>query len=88
MLTPPPARKAQSPVALVLQVLALVGVLFLFFISLELMGGAFKLMGSDFAETLLATTRNPLAGLFAGILATSLIQSSSTVTSLTVALVA
>ena len=88
MLTPPPARKAQSPAALVLRILALVGVLFVFFVSLDLMGGAFKLMGSGFAETLLATTRNPLAGLFAGILATSLIQSSSTVTSLTVALVA
>ena len=88
MLTPPPARKAQSPAALVLRILAWVGVLFVFFVSLDLMGGAFKLMGSGFAETLLATTRNPLAGLFAGILATSLIQSSSTVTSLTVALVA
>ena len=88
MLTPPPARKAQSPAALVLRILALAGVLLVFFVSLDLMGGAFKLMGSGFAETLLATTRNPLAGLFAGILATSLIQSSSTVTSLTVALVA
>jgi len=88
MLTPPPAKKAQSPAALVLRILALAGVLLVFFVSLDLMGGAFKLMGSGFAETLLATTRNPLAGLFAGILATSLIQSSSTVTSLTVALVA
>ncbi len=88
MLTPPPAKKAQSPTALVLRILALAGVLLVFFVSLDLMGGAFKLMGSGFAETLLATTRNPLAGLFAGILATSLIQSSSTVTSLTVALVA
>lgn len=88
MLTPPPAKKAQSPAALVLRILALLGILFVFFVSLDLMGGAFKLMGSGFAEGLLATTRNPLAGLFAGILATSLIQSSSTVTSLTVALVA
>ena len=88
MLTPPPAKKAKSPAALVLRILALAGVLLVFFVSLELMGGAFKLMGSGFSETLLATTRNPLAGLFAGILATSLIQSSSTVTSLTVALVA
>jgi len=71
-----------------LRVAALVGVLLLFFVSLELMGGAFKLMGKGFAETLLSTTANPFVGLFAGILATSLVQSSSTVTSLTVALVA
>ncbi|MEM1095729.1 MAG: Na/Pi cotransporter family protein, partial [Bacteroidota bacterium] len=71
-----------------LRVAALIGVLLLFFVSLELMGGAFKLMGKGFAETLLSTTANPFVGLFAGILATSLVQSSSTVTSLTVALVA
>ncbi len=86
--TSPPASPAQSPLALVLRIVALLGVLLVFFISLDLMGGAFKLMGSGFAEALLATTKTPLAGLFAGILATSLVQSSSTVTSLTVALVA
>ena len=88
MLTPPPPTRAKSPLALALQVLALLGVLYVFFVSLELMGGAFKLMGAGFAEALLATTSDPLIGLFTGILATSLIQSSSTVTSLTVALVA
>lgn len=87
MLTPPPASKPQTPVALVLRILSLIGILLVFFVSLELMGGAFKLMGSGFAETLLATTSNPLVALFTGILATSLVQSSSTVTSLTVALV-
>ncbi len=63
-------------------------VLLLFFISLDLMSSAFKFMGSGFAENLLATTASPLIGLMTGILATSLVQSSSTVTSLTVALVA
>jgi sodium-dependent phosphate cotransporter len=72
----------------VLQVLSLVLVLFLFFVSLELMGDSFKLMGRDFAETLLATTRNPFVGLFIGILATSLVQSSSTVTAMVVGIVA
>ncbi|MDX1421016.1 MAG: Na/Pi symporter [Rubricoccaceae bacterium] len=88
MLTPPPAAPAKSPLGFALQVLALLGVLYVFFVSLELMGGAFKLMGAGFAEGLLATTSDPLIALFTGILATSLIQSSSTVTSLTVALVA
>ena len=48
----------------------------------------FKLLGKGFAEMLLERTANPLVGLFVGILATSLIQSSSTTTSMTVALVA
>lgn len=73
---------------LILRILALLGVLFVFFVSLELMGGGFKLMGADFAENLLATTSNPLIALFTGILATTLVQSSSTVTTLTVGLVA
>ncbi|HLT46959.1 MAG TPA: Na/Pi symporter [Rubricoccaceae bacterium] len=88
MLTPPPATRAKTPLALALQVLALLGVLYVFFVSLELMGGAFQLMGSGFARALLATTSDPLIGLFTGLLATSLVQSSSVTTSLTVALVA
>ncbi len=70
------------------RVAGLVGILFLFFVSLELMGDSVKLMGRGFAERLLRTTSNPFVGLFVGILATSLVQSSSTVTSLTVGIVA
>ena len=70
-----------------LRVAGLLGILLLFFVSLELMSDAFKLMGRGFAETLLATTASPIMALLTGILATSLVQSSSTVTSLTVALV-
>ncbi len=66
----------------------LLGILFLFFVSLELMGDSFKLLGRGFAERLLSTTSNPFVGLFIGILATSLVQSSSTVTSLIVGIVA
>ncbi len=72
----------------VLQVLALLGVLLLFFISLELMGDSFKLMGEGVAEGLVKTTANPFVGLFIGILATSLVQSSSTVTAMVVGIVA
>lgn len=59
-----------------------------FFLGLDLMGIGFKLFGKGFAEMLLERTSNPLVGLFVGILATSLVQSSSTTTSMTVALVA
>lgn len=62
--------------------------LIFFFTSLDLLGEAFELMGDNAAEALLASTANPITGFFTGILATTLVQSSSTTTSLTVALVA
>ena len=62
--------------------------LYLFLFSLELMGTALKMFGKGFAETLIATTTNPLVGLFIGILSTSIIQSSSSTTSIVVGLVA
>lgn len=82
-----PNENVNEATRIFLRVAALAGVLLLFFVSLELMSSAFKLMGKGFAEGLLATTASPLIGLMTGILATSLVQSSSTVTSLTVALV-
>lgn len=66
----------------------LLGLLYLFFVSIALMSASFKLFGKDFAEQLLTTTSIPFVGLLIGILATSLVQSSSTTTSMTVALVA
>ncbi len=74
--------------ALLLRALMLAVLLYGFFLGLDLMGLAFKLFGKGFAEVLIAKTANPFVGLFIGILATSLVQSSSTTTSMTVALVA
>ena len=68
--------------------LALAALLFAFFLGLDLMGLSFKLFGKGFAETLVTRTANPFVGLLVGILATSLVQSSSTTTSMTVGLVA
>lgn len=62
--------------------------LYLFLFSLQLMGDSLKLFGKGFSETLIATTSNPFVGLFIGILATSLIQSSSSTTSIVVGMVA
>jgi len=62
--------------------------LYLFLFSLELMGASLKMFGKGLAESLIATTTNPLVGLFIGVLATSIIQSSSTTTSIVVGLVA
>lgn len=62
--------------------------IYFFFISIQLMGGSFKLFGKGFAESLIRTTGNPFIGLLVGILATSLVQSSSCTTSIVVGLVA
>ena len=70
------------------QILLLIIILYFFLYSINLLGHSFKLFGKDFAETLLSTTSDPFVGLFIGILATSLIQSSSTTTSIIVGLVA
>ena len=51
------------------------------------MGTSMKMFGKGFAETLIASTSNPLVGLFIGIFATSLVQSSSSTTSIIVGLV-
>lgn len=66
----------------------LVALLFCFFIGLDLMGLSFKLFSEDFVAGLVARTANPFVGLFIGVLATTLVQSSSTTTSMTVGLVA
>jgi len=70
------------------RLLTFLGLLYIFFVSISLMGASFKYFGKGFAEQLLVTTANPFVGLFIGVLATSLVQSSSTVTSMTVGLVA
>ena len=62
--------------------------LYCFFLSLDMIGLAFKLFGKEFAQTLIETTTHPFVGLFIGLLATSLVQSSSTTTSMTVGMVA
>ena len=70
------------------QVALVLLLLWVFFFSISLMSHAFALMGGGFARALLATTSNPFLGLFIGILATSLMQSSSATTSIVVGMVA
>jgi sodium-dependent phosphate cotransporter len=61
---------------------------YIFFVSIALMSHSFKCFGSTFSERLIATTSNPVVGLFIGLLATSIIQSSTTTTSMVVGFVA
>jgi sodium-dependent phosphate cotransporter len=72
---------------LLAKAVCLVALVYFFLASIGLMGVAFKGFGQDFAETLISTTANPFVGLFVGVLATSLIQSSSTTTSIVVGMV-
>ena len=76
------------PVPRLIRLGLLLLLMYAFFVSIALMGDSFKFFGRGFAEQLLTTTADPFTGLFIGILATSLVQSSSTTTSMTVALVA
>lgn len=69
------------------KLLLVVFLLYIFLLSIGLMGSAFKGFGKDFAEKLISTTSNPFVGLLIGVLATSLVQSSSTTTSLVVSIV-
>jgi sodium-dependent phosphate cotransporter len=71
-----------------LKVAAVIGLLYFFLVSIGLMGAAFKGFGKGFAHALIETTSNPFIGLFIGIFATSIVQSSSTTTSIVVGMVA
>lgn len=70
------------------RIVALAGVLFLFLVALKIMGDSFKLFGSEFSDGLVSVTSNPIVALFIGLLATAIIQSSSTTTSMIVAMIA
>jgi sodium-dependent phosphate cotransporter len=79
-----PVRAIPTPVRAVL-VLAL---LYLFLTGVDLLGGGFKSLGKDLVDGLFEGVSNPLGGLFVGLLATVLVQSSSVSTSVIVGLVA
>lgn len=69
------------------KVAAILSLLFLFLLSIQLLGDSFHLLGNAFSVALFQTTSNPFSGLFVGILATVLVQSSSVTTSIIVGLV-
>jgi len=68
--------------------LYILGAFILFLFSLDLMTSSLQHIGKNVAETILLATSNPFTGLFIGLLITAMLQSSSTTTSLVVALVA
>lgn len=82
------ALNNQKRLLVQLKVLGIFASLYLFIAAIGAMAHAFNLFGREFAEAVLETTENPIFGLFVGILATSLVQSSSTSTSIIVGMVA
>lgn len=65
-----------------------IGALLVFLFALDLMISSLQHLGKTASEAIILATSNPFTGLFIGLLATALIQSSSATTSMVVALVA
>ena len=68
--------------------LLVVALLYLFLVGVGLLSDGIASLGGDVQEALFARVSNPVAGLFVGILATVLVQSSSVSTSTIVGMVA
>ncbi len=79
-----PDEDPNRPLSRIKKILTLLAALYLFFLAISMMGSAFKNMGSGTSEQLIQLVSNPIAGLFIGILATSIVQSSSSTTSIAV----
>ena len=69
------------------RLLLVLGLLYVFLVGVGLLEGGIRAFGAGFEERVLAGVANPLAGLFAGIAATVVVQSSSISTSTIVGLV-
>tara|TARA_B100000029_G_scaffold504247_1_gene582730 strand:+ start:1029 stop:2123 length:1095 start_codon:yes stop_codon:yes gene_type:complete len=70
-----------------LKIVGVVLSLYLFLVGIKGLSSGIKNLGGDFAKEIMTATSDPFIGLFIGILATTLFQSSSTTTSLIVGMV-
>ena len=80
--------KRQEFLFVVWRVVAVVFLLLVFLLGVKGLGDGFKLFGSNFLDSFFTLTANPFVGIFVGVLATTLVQSSSVSTSMIVGLVA
>lgn len=83
-----PLSDQQREMVTLLRGFLVLALLYLFLTGVELLSGGFKIMGKGFVDGLFEGVSNPLGGLFVGLLATVLVQSSSVSTSVIVGLVA
>ena len=88
MTTTPRFTSNSEVLATVQKVLTVVFLLCIFLLGVKGLGDGFKLLGRDLMQGFLSATENPFIGLMVGILATTLVQSSSVTTSMVVGLVA
>ena len=77
----------ERPVPAPIRAAVVIALLFLFLVGVGLLESGINALGSDVQEELFSSVSNPMAGLFVGILATVLAQSSSVTTSTIVGLV-
>jgi len=82
-----PAPLSPSRRSTWLRVLVVIALLYLFLSGVKALEAGIKSLGSGFTDSLFEGVSNPIAGLFVGILATVLVQSSSVSTSTIVGLV-
>jgi sodium-dependent phosphate cotransporter len=85
--TPTLRPGGSSPPAFV-RILFVLALLFVFLVGVNGLGDGFKALGRDLLDSFFRATENPFMGLMVGVLATTLVQSSSVTTSLIVGLVA
>ncbi|CAG5114575.1 unnamed protein product [Candidula unifasciata] len=86
-----PIQKILKIVGVLFRISTLLGILYCFVCALGLLEDAFQLLGGRTAGETFRNSQllsNPVAGLMIGVLATVLVQSSSTATSIVVAMVA
>ena len=84
-----PAEPAKpSAIDQLLRLAAALALLFVFLLGVNGLGDGFKSLGGGLLESFFAATENPFMGLIVGILATTIVQSSSVTTALIVGLVA
>ncbi|XP_020899713.1 sodium-dependent phosphate transport protein 2B isoform X1 [Exaiptasia diaphana] len=84
-------EKARQVIWILFKIILFAVLLYLFVCSLSFLGNAFRLLGGLTAGEAFASNKllaNPVAGLMIGILATVLVQSSSTTTCIIIAMVA
>ena len=82
------SEQSQPQKNLVIQWSSVVFLVYLLIVAVGMIGSGFKAATGDQAQELFAFATNPFLGLIVGTVATALIQSSSTVTSIIVGLVA
>ncbi|UCG86730.1 MAG: Na/Pi symporter [Gemmatimonadota bacterium] len=90
MTDSPSASGKLAPLAThpITRLLSVLGLLFVFLVGVNGLGDGFELLGEGVLDSFFAATENPFIGLMVGVLATTLVQSSSVTTSLIVGFVA